>query len=286
MSIIEHLEALRRALIVSLVSLIPGGILGWYIRKDILGMLTAPITRMHYKLVYITATEAFTTELKIAICAGIAIASPVIAYQLWKFVLPALHAHEKRYILIFVPVSVVLFIGGVIFGYYTVFRYGVEFLLGFGGENLIPMLSLGKYLSFSLWFLLPFGLIFELPLIILMLVRLGILSPQSLRAKRKWVLLAAFVTSAVLTPTTDMLSQTIMGLAVYMLYEISIWISYLIRPRKQVQQVLTDEPEVTDYSPGEAADGDQMAEAYRNIIERGNQSVQGTQEEQGNEKDD
>ena len=233
MSIIEHLDAFRRALIISLVSLIPGAIVGWLIREDILRVLMRPVTRMNYKLVYITATEAFTTELKIAVFAGIIIASPIIAYQIWKFFLPALHANEKRYISIFVPLSVVLFLGGVVFGYFAVFLYGVQFLLSFGGQELSPMLSLGSYLSFSLWFLLPFGLMFELPLVILLLVGLGIVTPQYLSSKRKWVLVASFVVAAVATPTTDMFTQGVMAAAIYMLFEISLWVSYLIRLKKR-----------------------------------------------------
>ncbi len=232
MSILDHLEALRRVLIISLISIIPGSIAGWFIREDIMRILIKPVSDLHYKLVYIGATEALTAEIKIAFFAGLVLALPVIAYQIWKFVLPALHATEKRYIRIFVPLSVILFIGGIVFGYYTVFIYGVQFLLSFGGEGLTPMLSLGKYLSFALWFLIPFGIMFELPLVILLLVRIGLMSPKYLASKRKWVLLAAFVIAAVATPTTDMFSQSVMALAIYLLYEISIWVSYLVRPKK------------------------------------------------------
>lgn len=240
MSILEHLEALRRVLIVSIISVVPGSIVGWLVRDEILRVLVKPVASLHYKLVYITPTEALTTELKIAFFAGIILALPVIAYQIWKFVLPALHANEKRFIVIFVPLSVILFIGGIVFGYYTVFLYGVQFLLSFGGEGLTPMLSLGKYLSFAIWFLLPFGVMFELPLVILLLVRIGIMSPKYLASKRKWVLLASFVVAAVATPTTDMFTQSVMAAAIYLLYEVSIWVSYFVRP-KQRDAVITTE---------------------------------------------
>ncbi len=236
MSILEHLEALRRVLIVSFISLIPGAVLGWYIREDILRILVRPVSNMHQKLVYIGTTEAFTAELKVALIAGVVLASPVIAYQFWKFILPALHAHEKRYIIIFVPVSVLLFAAGVVFGYFTVFTYAIKFFLSFGSDQvnlvLTPMLSLSKYLSFTVWFLLPFGLMFEMPLVILLLARLGIISPEFLAAKRRWAILIAFVISGVVTPTTDMFTQGIMGGAMYLLFEVSIWLCYLMRPRK------------------------------------------------------
>lgn len=243
MSILEHLDALRRALIISLLALIPGTAIGWFIRERILDILIRPVKSMHYKLVYIGATEAFMAELKIAMFAGVAIALPVIAYQFWNFILPALHSNERRYIKIFVPVSMVMFALGIVFGYYTVFTYGVQFLLSFGGEGLTPMLSLGKYLSFAFWFLLPFGIMFELPLIILLLVRLGIISTKFLTSKRKWVLVGSFVISAVATPTTDMLSQTVMAVAMYLLYEVSIWLSYLVRPSKNKKAKQKEEKE-------------------------------------------
>jgi len=234
MSILEHLDALRRVLIVSLISVIPGSILGWTVREQILDILVAPVKELNYDLVFIGATEALTAHLKIAVVAGLVFASPIIAFQFWRFVLPALHANEKRYIVMFVPASVLLFAGGMVFAYYSVYTYAIRFLLSFGGEGLSPMLSLSKYLSFSIWFLLPFGVIFELPLVVLVLARLGFVTPRFLGAKRKWAFLAAFVISAVVTPTTDMLTQGIMAGAMYLLYEISIWLAYLVRPRRKI----------------------------------------------------
>ncbi len=234
MSLLEHLDALRRVLIISLISILPGAVAGWYIREEILRVLVRPVKTMGYDLVFIGATEAFTAQLKIAVIAGLLIALPVIMYQVWKFVLPALHVHERRYIITFVPVSVLLFAGGILFAYYTVFNYAVRFLLSFGGDGLTPMLSLSKYLSFSIWFLLPFGVIFELPLVVVALARLGLVTPRFLATKRKWAFLAVFVIAAVVTPTTDMLTQAVMALAMYLLYEVSIWLSYLVRPKTGV----------------------------------------------------
>lgn len=231
MSVLEHLNALRRVLIISLISTIPGAIVGWMVREQILNIITRPVRAMNYKLVYIGATEALTAEIKIAIFAGMVIASPVIAYQFWKFVLPALHANEKRYIVTFVPLSLLLFVGGIAFGYYTVYNFAIQFLLSFGGEGLTPMLSLSKFLSFAFWFLIPFGLMFEMPLLIMALARLGIVSPEFLGSKRKVALLLSFVIAGIATPTTDMITQGIMGGAMFLLFEISIWLAYLVRPR-------------------------------------------------------
>lgn len=292
MSILQHLEALRRALIVSIVAIIPGAAIGWFIRQEILAVLIKPVIDMNYKLVYIGATEALTAEITLAVFAGIVLALPVIAYQFWKFILPALHAHEKRYIVIFVPVSLVLFICGLIFGYYTVFTYGVKFLLGFGINGITPMLSLGRYLSFTMWFLLPFGIMFEMPLVVLLLVRMGLISRSFLAAKRKIVFVAAFVIAAVVTPTTDMFSQSVMAVAIYLLYEASIWISFFFRPAKKPkpivatadiaissEPVLVDEDtgivnrdeDTSDYSGQDNVTGNnKLEDVYRNIVERGN----------------
>ncbi|HWI54783.1 MAG TPA: twin-arginine translocase subunit TatC, partial [Desulfobacteria bacterium] len=128
MSIMDHLSALRRTIVLSIISVIPGAVVGWFIRQQILAVLIKPVVDMKKQLVYLGATEAFTTELLIAAFAGIVIAMPFIAYQFWRFVLPALHAHEKRYLITFVPFSLILFVVGIVFGYFTVFSYGIKFL--------------------------------------------------------------------------------------------------------------------------------------------------------------
>lgn len=281
MSIFEHLQALRRALIYSIISIIPGAVVGWIIRKEILRILIKPVYDLHYQLVYIGATEAFTAELLIAVFAGVAIALPYIAYQFWKFVLPALHAHERRYIVIFVPFSIILFVVGVIFGYFTVFTYGVRFLLGFGMEGITPTLSLGRYLSFTIWFLLPFGIMFELPLVLLLLIRMGLVSREFLASKRKVVAVGSFIVSAVATPTTDMFSQTVMAVAIYVLFESSIWISYFIKPSKRpvpVEEAIDDSSTEAAIEPSDEGSGDStkavdenLKDAYDKIVERGTQ---------------
>lgn len=248
MSIMDHLQALRSTIVYSAISILPGATLGWIIRKQILEILIRPVRGMGKKLVYLTATEAFTSELLIAAFTGIAIAMPFIAYQFWRFVLPALHAHEKRYIRVFVPFSVIMFVTGIIFGYFTVFSYGIQFLLGFGLEGIEPTLSLARYLSFTLWFLLPFGIMFEMPLVLILLVRMGLVQRDTLKSLRKWVFVGAFVVSAILTPTTDMFSQSVMAGAIYVLYEASIWISYLTRPVKRPEVAELEETAASEES--------------------------------------
>lgn len=237
MTLVDHLDALRRVLVVSLISVIPGAVLGWMYREDVLRVLIKPVRAMNYELVFITPTEAMVAYFKLAFFAGIIVASPVMAFQFWRFILPALHANEKRNILILMPASLLLFIGGIAFAYFSVYNIAVQFLLSFGGEGLSPMLSLSKYISFAIWFLLPFGFIFEMPLVILALAKFGVVTPKFLASKRKWAFLGVFVLAAVITPTTDVIAQGAMGIAVYLLYEISILLAYFVRPRNKKKPV-------------------------------------------------
>ncbi len=260
MSILKHLEELRRVLIVSFISIIPTSAVGWYFRLQILKLLTKPVDKMHYKLVYIGPTEAFVANIQLAIMAGVILASPIIIWQIWSFVAPALKQKEKKSALVVIPVSMLLFVGGVVFGYFTVFNFGIEFLLGFGGESLAPMLSLSKYLSFAFWFLLPFGLIFEMPLVILFLTRIGIVTPEFLAKNRRYAILLIFIISAVVTPTTDMLSQFAMGGPMYILYEISIWLSRFMKVKRNQQEAEEeeeDEEDEEDITEQSATDDDQ-----------------------------
>jgi sec-independent protein translocase protein TatC len=281
MSILDHLQELRKVLLISIGSLIPAAAVGWFFREQLLAILVEPVRALDQKLVYLAMTEAFMAELKIAFIAGFIIASPVIFWQVWGFILPALRTHEKRYLMVIVPLSIILFAVGVIFGYSTVFKYGIKFFLGFATEGLTPMLSLSRYLSFTFWFLLPFGLMFELPLLIFFMAKLGIVNYPFLAKNRKFALLMVFVISAVATPTTDLISQSAMAIPMYILYEISIWIVRFIKPRAEYME----EPELEDDNPEDADDPQsssgtedaadaedstgRLEEIYRDITDRG-----------------
>ncbi len=257
MSILEHLEDLRRVLLVSIISLIPATVVGWFYKEPLLAILMAPVNALDQKLVYIAMTEAFMAQLKISFIAGFILASPIIFWQVWSFVLPALQTHEKRYLLILVPLSILLFAGGVIFAYSTVFKYGIKFFLGFATDGLTPMLSLSKYLTFIFWFLLPFGLMFELPLVMYFLAKIGLVNYRFLAQNRKFALLIIFVIAAVATPTTDLISQAAMAVPMYILYELSIWIVRFVKPRASLHEESEAEgstfPEEPDKPEAEAA---------------------------------
>lgn len=288
--ILEHLEELRRVLIISFVSLVPTSFVGWYYREWLLAILVEPVKSLNQKLVYLGMAEAFMAEVKIAIIAGFVLASPIIFWQVWGFILPALRNHEKRYLMLVVPLSIILFATGVFFGYSTVFKYGIAFFLGFATEGLTPMLSLSQYISFTFWFLLPFGLMFELPLVMFFLAKLGMVNHRFLAKNRKFALLIIFAVAAVATPTTDMISMTVMAVPMYILYEISIWIVRLVRPRagyEEVEATADDippvamendelDPTVREEAPDSGGsqsvtgdNGQRLEDIYRDITERG-----------------
>lgn len=283
MSILEHLEELRRVLIISFVSMVPASFVGWYFREWLMAILVEPVKALNQKLVYLGPAEAFMVEVKIAVIAGFILASPIIFWQVWGFILPALKTHEKRYLLIVVPLSILLFAAGVTFGYSTVFRYGIEFFLSFATEGLTPMLSLSQYISFTFWFLLPFGLMFELPLLMFFLAKLGFVNYRFLAKNRKFALLIIFIISAIATPTTDMLSMSAMAVPMYILYEISIWIVRIVRPKAGFDTVPAAETaaggsvaeEVTAKESDSGAAEEQLKDIYRNITERGNPNKEG-----------
>jgi sec-independent protein translocase protein TatC len=165
--------------------------------------------------------EAFFTYLKVSFLAAIMVASPVILYQFWLFVAPGLYDKEKRLLIPIVVLSSIFFVGGALFGYFVVFPYGFKFFLGFATEIIRPLPSMKEYLSFSSKLLIAFGLVFELPLIITFLAKLGIVTVPFLKKNRKYALLLFFVGAAILTPP-DVVTQVMMAMPLMVLYEVSI----------------------------------------------------------------
>ncbi|EAX48159.1 Sec-independent protein translocase, TatC subunit [Thermosinus carboxydivorans Nor1] len=226
MSLIDHLEELRRRLIISLAAVAAGSIVCYFYAQELVHYITAPAG----KLYYMNPAEAFFTYLKVSFFAGFLLALPVVLYQMWAFVVPALTKRERQASLILVPASLALFFLGLAFSYFLVLPAGVKFFIGFATEDLQPMFSIGQYLSFVISFLLPFGVIFELPLLIFIMAKFGLISSAYLVAKRKIMLVMAFVVGAVISPTPDVFSQTMVAIPLLLLYEISILVvKYILR---------------------------------------------------------
>lgn len=242
---LQHLEELRSRIIYSLAGVAAGFAVSYWKVRDIFAFLIRPLEssmRDDSAIVMIKMTEGFLTYLKLAFYAGLLAASPLVIYQVWAFVSPGLYRHEKRVVVPLVMVSTILFAVGVVFAYSIVLPFGIKYLLEFVGDQVQATLSMSSYVSFSCLFMILFGIVFQLPLVMLVLSRLGIVRGRQLSASRKYVLLICFLVGAMLTPP-DVISQTLMAVPVLLLFEVSIWLVRLsesLRGRKS--QDSDDEP--------------------------------------------
>jgi sec-independent protein translocase protein TatC len=219
-----HLEELRSRLIVSFVAVGIGFFVAYFFKEKLFELLMKPLTDVMGEgdqLIFTNLPEAFFVYLKTAFLAGVMAASPVILYQFWKFVAPGLYKKERVVLLPVVFLCSFFFIGGALFGYFIVFPYGFKFFLGFASEFIRPLPSMKEYFSFASKLLIAFGVVFELPLIITLLSRLGLISVAFLKKNRKYALLLFFVVAAILTPP-DVITQIMMAFPLMFLYEISI----------------------------------------------------------------
>ncbi len=219
-----HLEELRKRLITCFVAVGIGFLISYGFKEKLFQVLTRPLVGVMNagdKLIFTGLPEAFFTYLKVAFLSGLIMATPVIFYQFWMFVAPGLYNREKRMMFPIVFLSSLFFIGGALFGYFIVFPFGFKFFLGFASNIIQPLPSMREYLSFASKLLLAFGLVFELPLVITFLARLGMISVDFLKKNRKYALLLFFVAAAILTPP-DVVTQIMMALPLILLYEISI----------------------------------------------------------------
>ena len=220
----SHLEELRSRLIKCFIAIGVGFAASYGFKEILFDILVRPLVQVMDQsdhLIFTGLPEAFFTYLKVSLLSGLILGSPVIIYQFWMFVAPGLYAKEKRLMLPIVFLSTIFFVGGAFFGYFIVFPYGFKFFLGFASETIRPLPSMREYLSFASKLLLAFGLVFELPLIITFLAKLGIVSVSFLKKNRKYAILLFFVCAAILTPP-DVVTQIMMALPLLILYEISI----------------------------------------------------------------
>jgi sec-independent protein translocase protein TatC len=222
MPFMEHLGELRVRIVRSLIAVLIGLVIAFPASPYIMDFLARPIQRTGNTLVFLAVTEAFWVKMKVALFAGFFLASPAILWQVWRFVSPGLHAHEKKYAVPFVVIGSLLFIGGGAFALLVVAPGAVAFLLSYAEPGLQPMISIGSYFDFLLKFTLAFGAVFEVPLALTLASRMGLVTPRALARNRKYAVLGAFVAAAILTPTPDMINQSLMAGPIIILYEIGI----------------------------------------------------------------
>lgn len=255
MTFLEHLQELRKRAVKILLACLVGFIGCYSFSKPLFYLLMEPLVAVlpdQSTLIFTSLPEAFFTYLKVSFVAGVFLVSPYIFSQIWGFIAPGLYDHERKWMIPLAFLSAFFFVGGALFGYYIVFPYGFEFFMDFTDEFIRPMPTLREYLAFSLKLLFAFGVIFELPLFIFFLARLGVVSHKGLRAKRKYAILLCFVTSAILTPP-DIITQTLMAGPLILLYEIGIWVAYFFGKKKKTSD--TEDPDDPDGSDGPDGSG-------------------------------
>ena len=246
MALVQHLQELRKMLIIIVVVVVAAFCVIFGVFCDyIMAFLTDPLKDQGINPVYLALTEALNVEMKVCLLAALVVVCPVILVLVWRFIKPALYAHEQKMFRGVLVGAILLFAAGVVFSYMVVFSLAVNFFIFIGEGTAEPMISISKYVNFLLGFLIPFGLIFELPIVCYILAKLGILESRMMSSKRKYIYFAIVVLSAILTPP-DVLSMCFMAVPMFVLLELSILITWRVgkrRAKKEAEEALAEAEE-------------------------------------------
>ncbi|OFV82152.1 MAG: twin arginine-targeting protein translocase TatC [Acidobacteria bacterium RBG_13_68_16] len=238
MTLLEHLEELRRRLAWSIAAILVGFLLCWYWAPPIFAWLSVPITQFlppGEKLAFTGLVDPFMLYMKVALLAGIFLASPVILYQFWLFVSPALYRHERHIVVPFVAFTTVFFLGGGYFGYKVAFPMVVHFLLQVG-QGFRQVVTINEYFSMASKVILGLGLVFELPVLILLLSRLGIVTHRFLLKYFRYAVLVIFLIAAVITPTPDIPTQCVFALPMIALYLLGVLVAWVFGKKRPAEE--------------------------------------------------
>src|SRR5919198_4501723 len=238
MGFLEHLEELRRRIIYSLIAVGVGFLLCWGYAERIYEIMQRPImvalqrNGMSEKLVYLNPTEPFNMYLKVALLAGLFVASPFVLYQVWAFISPGLYRNEKRYVVPFMFSTVGLFLAGGYFGYKLVYPHALQFLINFG-QPFQPMITIGEYTDLFLTIIIGMGAIFEMPILVFFLSLMGIVTAGWMWRNFRYSILVIFVIAAIVTPTTDILNMCVFAAPMVALYVLSTAVAWLVHPARR-----------------------------------------------------
>jgi len=227
MSLVDHLEELRQRIFKALVAVVLGAIVAFIFRVQIMNFLTLPLPKTadaigkDHNLVVTGLAEGFTVFLKLSLAVGFLAAVPVILYQVWAFISPGLYQKEKKTALPFVFLGIILFLAGIALGF-VVLRYPVEWLVSFASSNFTELVTADSYFTFVAFFLLAFGVVFEIPLVLTFMAQLGLITSQTLRKKRPTAHVGMWIAATFLTPGADIYSPIILGVAMSILFELTI----------------------------------------------------------------
>ncbi|HEX7735661.1 MAG TPA: twin-arginine translocase subunit TatC, partial [Ktedonobacteraceae bacterium] len=247
MSLVDHLEELRRRIFKILISIAVFSVVAFIFRIQIMTFLTWPLPKaadvLGGKLTVTGLGEGFTTYLLLSIAGGFVASLPVVLYQAWAFIGPGLYSHEKKHAVPFIVVGLFMFLAGLALGY-VVLQYPVAWLVGFASDSFTEMVSASSYFTFVAYFLLAFGVVFEIPLVLTFLSLIGMITAETLTKKRAVAHVGMWIASTVITPGADIYSPIILGVAMSCLFELSIIfirISTRIRERNEARAAAAEE---------------------------------------------
>ena len=233
MSLMEHLDELRRRIVHTAVYLVVGMAVAWIFRDRMLALLQAPLTKIGKSLVFTHPMDALNLNLQVSLLGGAILAAPFILYQVWLFIAPGLYQKEKRFVVPFMAATIGLFLAGASFGYFFVLPGAISILvLGFG-HNFTSMITIEDYSSFFLSIILGLGISFELPILIFFLAMFGIVSPRFLWKNIRYAILAVFIVAAVICPSPDPWTMCVYALPMLALYLIGIGVAWWVHPSRK-----------------------------------------------------
>ncbi len=230
----EHLEELRKRILIGLAALLAGTILGYLCSDRALELFLSPILGQIGEAYFFSPAEALIVKLKVALFLGAFVSSPVIFWQFWIFISPALYQKEKSAFLFLVSITAALFVSGALFSFYVVLPPALHFFVGMRTPYLKPMISVTEYISFLSGMSLAFGVAFNLPVVLLGLTRAGIVNGAMLRQYRRHAVVLIFIAAAILTPGPDIASQLMLAAPLFILFEASVFLTKVFEPGKRV----------------------------------------------------
>ena len=247
MTLFEHLAELRNRLFKSALAIVGGLIVGFVFREPVLTILRQPYCDLPAKLrdglntgecqlIVLRVMDSFVISIKAAAIVAVVLAAPIVCYQIWRFITPGLRPVERKYAIPFLIVTQLLFAGGAVFSYLLIPR-ALEFLLGFAGEGITPVLSANEYLTFILRSMMAFGIAFEFPVVLIILSLMGVIESTGMRKYRRPALFGTFAAAAVITPTQDPLTMSMMAAPLILFYETSIIAARIIERRRAQRAV-------------------------------------------------
>jgi sec-independent protein translocase protein TatC len=233
MSLMEHLDELRRRIVHSALYLATGFAIAWIFRNRFVTFIQAPLNRIGKSLVFTHPMDPLNLQLRVALVGGAIVASPFILYQVWLFIAPGLYQKERRFVVPFMAATVGLFLGGAAFGYYYVLPGALKILIVDFGHNFTSMVTIEDYSSFFLSIILGLGISFEMPILIFFLALFGIVSPRFLWKNIRYAILAVFLVAAIITPSPDPWTMCIYAIPMLSLYLIGIAVAWWVHPSRR-----------------------------------------------------